>query len=119
VREKSGRVPTKVYFSESNTKASRARAEAFELPHSTYHAILLRNEVYAGVPGIAGLPPISTADEQVRVEIPLSLSAKLYKAATNYAKARGGTVSRLLEELVERDTTRGGPLTIYPVGKKI
>lgn len=110
-----GRKPSNVYFIPAITARSRSRASALHLRLSTYHAILLRNEIYAQKPGLKQLPSANEESEQVRDEIPLSLPDQLHTDATQHAVRLGGTLSRLLETLVEIDTETKGPLQIWPI----
>jgi hypothetical protein len=113
VPTRTGRIPSKVYFTDDNAKRSRARATSLGLRLSTYLAILLRNAVYRGEPIVDGLDPATAVDPQVRAEIPLSLPASLHADATSFAARRSGTISRLLETLVEADPT-DRPLIVWP-----
>lgn len=108
-----GRRASKIYLLPHLAAGGRARAQALGLAWSTYCAVLLRNEVGFGVPGVLRWTTGELGHSRiVREELPLSLPAGLYEQARQRADGLGASVSRLVEELVHRDLARGGDLVV-------
>ena len=111
MRRAAGRVSSKLYLTPANATGARARAAVFDLPLSTYLAILLRNEL-RGRATVRRLAPAEPEGARVRQMVALALPAALHQAAESYAASRGGPLPRLIEALVAADMARGGPLVL-------
>lgn len=111
------RKPLHAYFPPDLAESVRHRIARLEVRRSDYFAILLRNAIYSGRPKIVTLSEPELSD-RVREDFPFSLTPRLQADATEFARDRGGTVSRLLEELASRDVAAPeAGLVIWPRGR--
>lgn len=106
--------PTECFLQPDLSAWVDGRCAALGLRFSTYVQILTHNEVTVGKASVRKLKQ-ETLERVVRERRAFSVPASLARAAGDQARRAGGTISQLIEALIERDRAGGqGGLTIWP-----